>query len=101
MRYDLIELAQLVFALSVMFGAFLGGIAVGWWRWARPEKEHEPESQSPLPSAGLFSAQQQEPRWGDMDLATQLFDTTAHPSSTPQVFAAATPELAESTDLDR
>lgn len=36
-RYELIRLAQLVFSLLVMFGAFLGGLAVGWWRWGRPE----------------------------------------------------------------
>ena len=39
MRYQLIELAQLVFALSVMFAAFLGGLAVGWWRWGRDSVE--------------------------------------------------------------
>jgi len=34
MRYELFRLAQLAFALALMFGAFLGGVAVGWWRWA-------------------------------------------------------------------
>lgn len=35
MRYELFRLAQLAFALFLMFGAFLGGVAVGWWRWER------------------------------------------------------------------
>jgi hypothetical protein len=35
MRYEMLRLAQLAFALSLMFGAFLGGIAVGWLRWGR------------------------------------------------------------------
>ena len=40
MRYEMIRLAQLVFFLMVMFGAFLGGLAVGWYRWGRaPDRE--------------------------------------------------------------
>jgi hypothetical protein len=35
MPYEMLRLAQLAFALSLMFGAFLGGIAVGWLRWGR------------------------------------------------------------------
>lgn len=35
MRYQLIQLMQLLFALSLIFGAFAGGIAVGWLRWGR------------------------------------------------------------------
>jgi hypothetical protein len=40
MRYELVRLAQLVFALSMMFGAFLCGLAIGWLRWGRalPER---------------------------------------------------------------
>lgn len=36
-RYELIRLGQLIFSLLLMFGAFLGGLAVGWWRWGRSE----------------------------------------------------------------
>lgn len=35
MRYQLIQLIQLLFALSLIFGAFIGGVTVGWWRWGR------------------------------------------------------------------
>lgn len=35
MRYEMVRLAQLIFALSLMFGAFLAGLAVGWLRWGR------------------------------------------------------------------
>ena len=35
MRYEMVRLAQLVFALSLMFGAFLGGLTIGWLRWGR------------------------------------------------------------------
>jgi hypothetical protein len=36
----MIRLAQLVFFLTVLFAAFLGGLAIGWMRWGRrPERE--------------------------------------------------------------
>jgi hypothetical protein len=35
MRYEMIRVAQLVFALALMFGAFIGGLAIGWLRWGR------------------------------------------------------------------
>jgi hypothetical protein len=35
MRYQVIQLIQLLFALLLIFGAFMAGIAVGWWRWGR------------------------------------------------------------------
>jgi hypothetical protein len=35
MRYEMIRLAQLVFALALMFGAFIGGLTIGWLRWGR------------------------------------------------------------------
>jgi hypothetical protein len=43
MRYEMLRLAQLVFALSLMFGAFLGGIAVGWLRWGRQRADEADE----------------------------------------------------------
>lgn len=42
MRYELIRVAQLVFALATMFGAFLAGLAIGWLRWGRTPPD-EPE----------------------------------------------------------
>ena len=39
MRYELIRFAQLVFALAVMIGAFMTGLAIGWLRWGRSETE--------------------------------------------------------------
>lgn len=39
MRYELIRFAQLVFALAVMIGAFMTGLAIGWLRWGRSTDE--------------------------------------------------------------
>ena len=55
MSYQVVELLQLIFALTLMFGAFLGGVAVGWWRWGRVASGR-PEGPDPVPAAGLFSA---------------------------------------------
>jgi hypothetical protein len=35
MRYEVMRLLQLVFSLSLMFVAFMGGLFVGWRRWGR------------------------------------------------------------------
>ena len=35
MRYEVMRLLQFVFSLALMFGAFLGGMFVGWRRWGR------------------------------------------------------------------
>ena len=49
-RYELIRLGQLIFSLVLMFGAFLGGLAVGWWRWGRPRSTpNRPEPFIALP----------------------------------------------------
>jgi len=42
MRYELVRVAQLVFTLVVMFGAFSAGLAAGWLHWGRAHRE-EPE----------------------------------------------------------
>ena len=42
----MVRLAQLVFALALMFGAFLAGITIGWLRWGR----HRDEDPVPLRS---------------------------------------------------
>lgn len=55
MSYRVVELLQLIFALALMFGAFLGGLAVGWWRWGRVVADR-PATPDPAPAAGLFSA---------------------------------------------
>jgi hypothetical protein len=51
MRYEMMRIAQLVFFLTIMFGAFLGGLAVGWARWGRPhaaeEDTEEPRARPP------------------------------------------------------
>lgn len=39
MRYELVRVAQLVFTLAVMFGAFSAGLAAGWLHWGRRQKE--------------------------------------------------------------
>ena len=47
MRYEMVRLAQLVFALSLMFAAFLGGLAIGWLRWGRgPVDPSEPSARA-------------------------------------------------------
>jgi hypothetical protein len=55
MSYQVVELLQLIFALALMFGAFLGGLAVGWWRWGRVVANRS-SAPDPVPAAGLFSA---------------------------------------------
>lgn len=41
MRYQLIQLFQLAFALGLIFSAFLGGLWLGWWRWGKPAARRE------------------------------------------------------------
>ena len=60
MRYELVRLAQLVFALSMMFGAFLCGLAIGWLRWGRtlperPAPTAEAEGVPRIVKPALFS----------------------------------------------
>ena len=54
MRYEMVRLAQLVFALSLMFGAFLGGLTIGWLRWGRRTHDvREPIRAVPRPQPVL------------------------------------------------
>lgn len=56
MRYQLIQMIQLLFALSMVFGAFVGGITVGWWRWGRGGGvSPRGEGERPAPPGMLFS----------------------------------------------
>jgi hypothetical protein len=98
MRYELIRLAQLVFALALMFGAFLAGLGVGWWRWRRDAAESATRrrgevGEEPLVSAGTFTASVRD---DEVVLAPPVFDTSAQETSfqrrksdLPPVFAAA------------
>jgi hypothetical protein len=78
-RYELIRLAQLVFALVVMFGAFLGGLAVGWWRWGKPDSPTAPEQRADAPRVPTGGFRPQPPR---PQVSSDLF-TPAEPSPAP------------------
>lgn len=105
MRYELIRLAQLIFALALMFGAFLFGIGVGWWRWKRdptaPAQRHEGLDNAaiePLLSAGTFTA---ELRDDEVVLAPPVFDTSAQATSPGRRKSDAVPTFAAATDPPR
>jgi hypothetical protein len=95
MRYEMIRLAQLVFALSLMFGAFLGGLAVGWLRWGRRSEVPDEATRvvpRPQPAAprvikhDLFSPQfDQEP----------VVDVTTGPFSPAELRSASTASLVD------
>ena len=57
MRYELMRLLQLAFSLALMFGAFLGGLALGWYRWGRrPAAPGQPtRSRGEAPATELFT----------------------------------------------
>ena len=46
MRYELVRVAQLVFTLAVMFGAFSAGLAAGWLHWGRAQRKDSAGPQS-------------------------------------------------------
>lgn len=83
MPYELIQLAQLAFALSLMFGAFLAGLGLGWWKWGRPAQRAQQTERAttllPRVSPELFTPVQVDP--DEVVLEHQLFDitATAHP----------------------
>ena len=79
MSYEMLRLAQLVFALSLMFGAFLGGIAVGWWRWGRSSTRAKMSQRltadAPPHPTGLFTPA----GFSDEEIVLQpIFDVAAH-----------------------
>ncbi len=59
-RYQLVQLAQLGFALLLMFGAFIGGVVVGWWRWGRVQSPARSDEAPSIGSAGLFTPEDRE-----------------------------------------
>jgi len=46
MRYELVRVAQLVFTLAVIFGAFSAGLAAGWLHWGRAQRKDSAGPQS-------------------------------------------------------
>jgi hypothetical protein len=101
MGYELMRLVQLVFALSLMFGAFLAGIGVGWLRWGRRRDEPEPERWVPRPqpaerhevSRDLFSPEHDDA----VDLRSSAF-APAGASASSSRLPAAPAELAAPTE---
>jgi len=55
MRYELMRLLQLAFSLALMFGAFLGGLTLGWYRWGRRPGEAERPPLVPASHTELFT----------------------------------------------
>lgn len=100
MSYQVVEFVQLTFALLAIFSAFLGGIAVGWWRWGRPEKKRAeaPDPGEASVGSGLFSAHERADELRDRP----VFDTSAagQVASTDRMptFAAANREIGVGTD---
>jgi hypothetical protein len=89
MQYEMIRLAQLVFALALMFGAFLGGLAVGWLRWGRRTEAPSEEARDvPRPSLAvprlvkrdLFSPESESDAGGDGTTTVDLTDTPFSPA---------------------
>ena len=91
MSYQVVELLQLIFALVVMFAAFLGGVAVGWWRWGKPESKRREaaagaKAADAAAPAGLFTAHERT----DGSNGMPTFDTQANgdPDGRAPTFAA-------------
>ncbi len=103
MRYELIQLAQLVFALSLMFGAFLGGIAIGWWRWGRRAElsSRAVNRQTPEPSvssASVFTPDERDD--AQIVLGHPIFDTGANdtPAQLVSPMFAESPQISERSE---
>jgi hypothetical protein len=74
MRYQVIQLIQLLFALALIFGAFMGGIAVGWWRWGRGDDADATGNEGRM--AGLRALFSPEDRDDEIVLAEVQLDIT-------------------------
>lgn len=76
MRYQVIQLIQLLFALSLIFGAFIGGIVVGWWRWGRGVDSESDGNESWRTDLGsLFSPEDREDEVVLAEVHLDLTDT--------------------------
>jgi hypothetical protein len=99
MRYELFRLAQLAFALALMFGAFLGGLAVGWWRWGRevtlPRSSMSMSSSTSSPSSMSSAPPSGTHHRINPDLFTPAEPTVPRPdlaAAAPGIVATARPE---------
>ena len=79
--YERIWVAQLVFALAAIFGAFFAGLAVGYWRWAKREERvsvrssETPARARPKLNPSLFSADERHDAHIDSVPAVSGFST--------------------------
>lgn len=74
MRYQVIQLIQLLFALALIIGAFMGGIAVGWWRWGRGDDVAATDTEGRM--AGIRALFSPEDRDDEIVLAEVELDIT-------------------------
>lgn len=84
MHYQLVQLAQLALSLLFMFAAFLGGLALGWWRWGRPAKGSQSDQPPPVGPVGLFTPEERD---DEIVLADLTDDYSMDPAA--PLFAAA------------
>lgn len=103
MRYELIQLAQLLFALSLMFGAFLGGLAVGWWRWGKSSGSRQRAavtdgSELQRATPGVFTLDERDD--AAIVLTQPIFDTGPHdgPAHLTSPMFADSPQIATRSD---
>lgn len=71
MRYELMRLVQLAFSLAVMFSAFAGGLAAGWYRWGR-RSVGGAELPSAAPPGELFTPDPGFPPSSEVDLRDEV-----------------------------
>ncbi|MFV0315754.1 MAG: hypothetical protein ACK5O2_02185 [Microthrixaceae bacterium] len=70
MHYQMVQLLQLGLSLLLMFAAFLGGLALGWWRWGRSAGGGRPADAPPVGPVGLFTPEDRHDEIILEDLAT-------------------------------
>lgn len=93
MHYQLVQLAQLALSLLFMFAAFLGGLALGWWRWGRVAKGSQTDQPPPVGPVGLFTPEERDDEIVLADLTEDYSMDPAAPvafsSESAPLFAAA------------